>query len=135
MSIETEPVWATEVEPPAIRALGNAVALALQLPADAIGIKGNAVHFYGYHRSRHWILTSAYSSDGADDYSIQTARDKGGDPNWLCALDITPGDGELMITLSERLDAALRAGKLPKVREFFGNVDGNKVVDGYAPKS
>ena len=128
----SEPVWLAETVPASIAAVGAAVRSAWQLPVDAIGAKGDANHRYGYHRSRRWVLHSPYSRYGSGDYSVTHAEDRaGGDDNWVCALDVTPGRADLMIAACKRIDAALRAGALPNVREFFGNVDGNQVVDGW----
>ncbi|AVT36383.1 hypothetical protein C6W10_07745 [Plantactinospora sp. BB1] len=49
----------------------------------------------------------------------------------VAGVDFTPGSAGQMVAQCKRLYAALRAGQLEEVREFYGNVDGDKVVDGW----
>jgi hypothetical protein len=123
--------WSDEFAPPSLAALGQGVRAALGLTATAIGIKGDQFHLSGYHRSRRWILTDPASEDGSGDYSVTHPLDQGGDQNWLAGLDITPKSVEQMIAVSMRLDAAMRADLLPNVREFYGNTNGDRIVDGW----
>jgi hypothetical protein len=132
VGITDDPLWRAEFVPPTLEALAVAIRKAWGLGADAVGSKGDTHHTSGYHRSRNWVLGSRYSAKGASDYSVRYATDsQGGDGNWICALDVTPGDSARMIAACKRLDAALRAGQLPNVREFYGNTNGDQVVDGW----
>ena len=131
-AITADPLWIAEKVPESIVAAGAAVRAAWGLPAAAVGAKGDTAHRSGYHRSRAWVLGSSFSANGTGDYSVRYAPDKtGGDDDWVCALDITPGSVERMIAASKRLDTALRAEMLPTVREFYGNINGDKIVDGW----
>lgn len=129
--MQVESYWRAEYMPPAIITLAEGVRAHLGLGAEYIGSKGNADHTYGYHRSRAWILGSRFSDYGGGDYSVQSVEDQAGDANWLCALDINPGSVDALIAMCKRLDAAVRAGRLPQLREWYGNVDGDQIVDGF----
>jgi len=130
--LRAESWWLREYEPPQLSALNQALRAHFGVGADRIGSKGDNNHLRGYHRSREWILNSAFSAYGADDYSIRQALDKAGDPRWLSAIDFqTAGGVPELITVCRRLDAAVRADRLPQLREWYGNVDGDKVVDGW----
>jgi hypothetical protein len=50
---------------------------------------------------------------------------------YIAGFDFTSGSVEDMIAQSKRVLAAMKAGRLNEVREFYGNVDGNQVVDGW----
>jgi hypothetical protein len=68
---------------------------------------------------------------GTRDYSVQNELDKGGDARWYAAMDATPSSVTTLIDMCKRLDAAMRADTLSQVREWYGNVDGDQVVDGW----
>lgn len=114
-------------EPKAIRALWDAIHEGLPA-AQLSGIVGNPeTHFYGYHRSRDFDITSG--SQGSDDYSVVLEQDKKGAGDCASALDVTL-PANLMKEVSQRL---LDAGKaedprLHAMREFFGTIDGVKVI-------
>lgn len=129
--LQAEVWWQREYQPPSLAALCEQLRQHFGVDAAALGSKGDNSHLYGYHRSRAWILSSAFSAYGDGDYSVQAAADQQGDPNWLCAVDFTPGDADTMISVCQRLDAAAKAGKTPQLREWYGNVDGDQVVDGW----
>lgn len=129
--LQQEPAWNAEYAPPNLQAFYTGLRTYLGVGTNAVGGKGDNKHLRGYHRSRRWILESRYSAYGRDDYSITNALDKGGDPNWLAALDATPKTTATLVAMCQRLDAAMRADTLPQVREWYGNVDGNQVVDGW----
>lgn len=131
LQLQAEPAWGAEHAPPNLEALYVGIRAFLGRGADAVGGKGDANHLRGYHRSRAWILNSRFSAYRGNDYSVQLALDKGGDPNWLSAMDATPYKVETLIAMCKRLDAAMRADTLPQVREWYGNVNGDKVVDGW----
>lgn len=118
--------WDDEYTPPALRTLADSVRQYFGLPWAAIGLKGDESHTYGYHRSRRWIMEDG---QGSDDYSVQLAKDQGGDANWICALD-TSLDPDRMHTTTARLMDALKAKdpRVASVREVFGTLDSRNVT-------
>lgn len=129
--LEAEVWWGREYAPPRLEALYQGVRAYLRRGPDAVGGKGDNAHLRGYHRSREWILNSRWSLYGSQDYSVVQALDRGGDPRWLSAMDATPRDTETLIAMCQRLDRAVRADELPQVREWYGNLNGDIVVDGW----
>lgn len=89
------------------------------------GSKGDNNHLRGRHRSRSWTRYSGFCTSRA--YGDSDTRDKTGSGNWLRATDIGITGAELRAA-SARLDAAVRAGRLPAVAEWFGTIDGRTVV-------
>jgi hypothetical protein len=137
MLSEQDPYYRAEVVPASIEALGSTLRTALALPVDTFGAKGNRTHYYGFHRSRNWILGSPDSSRGAIDYSIQGARGQGGNGNWIAAFDLTPGGawgstGNLRAVreITQRVYDAARANdpRLANLREFAGSIEPGKVI-------
>src|SRR5262245_25402221 len=132
----TDPYYRREVVPASLHAIGAPLCAAYGVGADSFGDKGNLSHFYGYHRSRDFILHSPSSSRGKDDYSIQLGADKGGDDYWVSAFDFTPGvwgtadNRAKMQTLTLRLLNAsrVRDPRVAELREFAGTLDGKSVV-------
>lgn len=118
--------WDDEYTPANLRALADSVRQYFGLGWDAIGLKGDESHTYGYHRSRIWINQDG---DGRDDYSNQLAKDLSGDGNWIAALDVSLNP-ELMKTTTARLINALKArdSRMASVREVFGTLDGRNVT-------
>lgn len=132
MALSTERWWIREIEPPNLAALTEDLRTHYGVTRSLIGCKGDENHLRGYHRSREWILNSEYSRDGASDYSVTSALDKTGDARWLSAMDFqTKGGVPELIEVCKRLDAAVKADRLPQIREWYGNADGDKVVDGW----
>ena len=131
LQLQAEVWWGREYQPPTLAALCDGLRSHFAVGPEAIGSKGDNNHLYGYHRSRAWILNSGYSAYGTGDYSVQAAADRQGDSDWLCAVDINPGSVDKLIAMCQRLDAAVRAGRCPQLREWYGNVDGDQVVDGW----
>lgn len=129
--LRAEPWWGREFAPPNLEALYVGVRLFLGRGPEAVGGKGDNQHLRGYHRSREWVLNSRYSLYGKADYSVQHPRDLAGDGRWYCAMDATPFKVETLIGMCQRLDKAVRAGELPQIREWYGNIDGNQIVDGW----
>jgi hypothetical protein len=138
--LEAEQWWARELVPVSIAGVGEALRRAYDLPADAIGVKGDRVHLSGGHRSPEWIVNSRYSTRGTGDGSLlchDGAWLVPGHPLWdgakrnLRALDVTLGSVARMVEVCKRCDLALRENRLPAVRRFWGNVDGDQVVDGF----
>lgn len=128
--LEGEAVYRDEVVPIQLAYLIRNLRNHWDLSRDAIGAKGNNLHLRGYHRSRAWILRSRFATNRQ--YSIAETADNshGGDSDWICAIDIQVRES-VLIGMCARLDAAVRAGKLEKVAEWYGNKDGDKRVDGY----
>jgi hypothetical protein len=124
-------VWfGREFQPPTLEALCEQLREFFGVGAIAIGSKGDNNHVYGYHRSRAWILNSKYCTNRNYSVSETEGNRIGGNPNWLCAIDMTlPADQ--LIPMCQRLDAAVRSGQLEKVTEWYGNDDGDNRVDGY----
>lgn len=124
-----EQAWRDEFAAPALVAL--AAALHGRYPAAEIGIRGDNDHLRGYHRSRRWIKESAFCTNRT--YSVsRTAGDvSGGNSNWACALDFGGIPQAELHAVCKRLDAAVRAGRLEKITEWYGNFGGDDRVDGY----
>jgi len=129
--LRAESWWNQEYQPASLAAFCERLRAHFGVAANALGSKGDEFHLSGYHRSRAWIVNSRWSSYGWGDYSVQDAADQGGDENWLCAVDFTPGDAATMIAVSQRLAAAVQVGRCPQLREWYGNVDGDQWVDGW----
>lgn len=119
--------WSDEYAPPNLVTLGSQVRSAFGLAANAIGIKGDDSHDYGYHRSRRWINEAG---QGGGDYSNQLVLDtSGGDSNWLAALDVSLDPARMKQTTG-RLINAMKAKdpRVAQVREVFGTLDGVSVA-------
>jgi len=128
--LQTEVWWTREYQPPSVAELCRRLREHYKVSSVAIGSKGDNNHLYGYHRSRAWVLNSGYCTNRSYSVSETAGNRAGGDPNWLCAVDMTIPGPEL-IAACQRLDAAVRAGLLEKVTEWYGNDDGDSRVDGY----
>lgn len=130
VAMTSERYWLAEYQPPSLVALCDRLAEALGVSRNAVGSKGDVNHLYGYHRSAAWVRHSAFSIDRS--YSVtETAGNRNpGDENWLCAIDVTL-PLEQLLQVCQRLDAAVRSGRLEKVVEWYGNLNGDQRVDGY----
>ncbi len=128
MPVTTDPYYLAEEVPTNLRALGVRLREHFKVPAINIGFKGDTAHLRGYHRSRAFLLNSPYATNRG--YSVVEAGNGGGDPDWVSAIDISLPDRDLL-PMCKRLDAAVRAGKLEKVSEWYGNLGGDTRVDGY----
>ncbi|HZN76036.1 MAG TPA: hypothetical protein VFC00_30765 [Micromonosporaceae bacterium] len=127
--LDNEAAWRDEYEPPALKVL--AAGLRAHWPGCGVWIRGDNDHLRGYHRSRRWIKESIYCTDRSYSVSRTTGDRSGGDPNWACALDLgNLSQAELMATC-RRLDEAVRAGRLEKITEWYGNLGGDTRVDGW----
>lgn len=127
--LDNEAAWRAEFAAPALQELGDR--LRLHWPGAEIGIRGNNVHLRGYHRSRRWIKESRFCENHS--YSVsRTPGDKtGGDSNWACAMDFGGISQSELHAVCKRLDAAVRAGRLEKITEWYGNFGGDDRVDGW----
>jgi len=126
--LTAEPWWNREIVTDELSWLGDELCRRTGRPADAAGDKGNTVHLRGSHRSQEWIKNSAYCTDRS--YTVQSGL-TAEQLRHVAGFDFTPGSAEAMIAQCKRLMAALKSGQLEEVREFYGNVDGDQVVDGW----
>lgn len=128
--LQSESWWWAETIPSGLASLRMKLLSHYGLSGGAIGIRGDVNHLRGYHRSRAWILNSRYCKNRT--YSVsRTAGDRaGGDPNWVCGMDISL-DTRRLLTLCKNLDAGVRSGRFEKITEWYGNIDGDTRVDGY----
>jgi hypothetical protein len=101
---------------------------ALGVPQANVGAKGDNLHLNGGHRSQRWILTSKWCTNRT--YTVW-----GGLPAHLMdalgAVDITPKSREQMLLISQRVDAAMRAGLIDEVVAYYGNTNNDTRVDGW----
>lgn len=133
--LRAEPWWNQEVRPPTLAGLGQALQQHYGVGPTAVGIKGDIRHLSGGHRSPEWIRRSRYSTSGSGDGSLLQSNRivVGADDRNLRALDITPGawgtaeNRRRMVAATVSLDAAVKAGRVPQVRRFWGTRDGTTV--------
>lgn len=126
--LQAETWWGREIVTPELAGLGAELCRRTSRPADAAGTKGNNLHLRGSHRSQEWILNSRYCTSRT--YTVQSGL-TGEQARHVAGFDFTPGSAAAMLVQCQRLMAALRAGVLEEVREFYGNVDGDLIVDGW----
>jgi hypothetical protein len=127
--ITDDRAYQAEIIPDSLRALGDQLATFFNVSPYHVGMKGDANHRGGYHRSRRFLTTSPYARDRH--YSVtDSLGNSQGDPDWVCALDISLPAG-LLIPMCARLDRAVRTGRFEKIAEWYGNDDGDNRVDGY----
>lgn len=130
VQLQQEIWWRNEFTPPTLQLLISKLRHFFQVADVNIGAKGDENHLRGYHRSRNWILNSAYCTNTTYSVSETPGNRSGGNGDWLCAIDITV-PRERLIPMCQRLDEAVRSGTLEKVTEWYGNDDGDNRVDGY----
>jgi hypothetical protein len=130
--LKREPWWDAEKQPATIKTLCDRIRARYGLAANAVGSKGDNApgHMRGYHRSRAWLLNSIYCTNRLYSVVETEGNRSGGDDDWLAATDFTLPDS-ILLPMCRRLDAAVRAGRLEKITEWYGNVDGDTRVDGY----
>lgn len=126
--LQAEPWWSREIYTDAMRWLAGALTKHFGTPAVNAGCKGDNQHLNGGHRSQEWILNSRYCTSRS--YTVEGGL-TGEQPRYLSALDYTPATREVMLQISQRLDAATRAGHLEEVVEWFGNTNNDQRVDGW----
>ncbi|MFC6015370.1 hypothetical protein ACFP2T_04050 [Plantactinospora solaniradicis] len=126
--LQAESWWSREILTPELDWLGDELCRRTKRPRGAFGNKGDSNHLRGAHRSQEWILKSRYATSRT--YTVQSGL-TAVQQRHLAGVDFTPGSTSQMIAQCKRIYAAMRAGQLEEVREFYGNVDGNKVVDGW----
>lgn len=128
--LETEEVYRDETIPVELAYLVRNIRNHYGLTGGAVGARGDNNHLSGYHRSRNWILGSKFATRRGYSVTDSPLNRRGGNGDWICAIDISVPD-RILLPMCKRLDAAVRAGKLEKVAEWYGNKDGDKRVDGY----
>lgn len=128
MMMQRDVAFVAETIPPNLQKLIEGLRDAFHVPAENIGAKGDLDHRRGYHRSRRFLLRSPFSV--SQYYSVIEPGNLKGDEDWICAIDISLPEPQLIATC-KRLDQAVRAGKLEKVAEWYGNTNGDNHVDGF----
>ncbi|MGX7669498.1 hypothetical protein [Plantactinospora sp. DSM 117369] len=126
--LQAEAWWGREIITPELDWLGDELCRRTKRPRGAFGTKGDHNHLRGAHRSQEWIRKSRYCTSRT--YTVQSGL-TAVQQRHIAGVDFTPGSAGQMVAQCKRLYAALRAGHLEEVREFYGNVDGDKVVDGW----
>lgn len=126
--LQAEPWWGREIVTDEARWFQHEICRRTGRPLDAFGCKGNTAHLNGGHRSQEWILHSRYCTSRT--YTVQQGL-TGEQARYNSAIDFTPGGTHAMIVQCNRLYNAMRAGELEEVREFYGNINGDKIVDGF----
>lgn len=127
--LDDEASWRAELAAPALVDL--AAALQDHWPAAEVGIRGDNGHLNGYHRSRRWIKESQFCTNRTYSVSRTSGDVSGGNSNWACAIDFGGIPQAELHAVCKRLDAAVRAGRLEKVTEWYGNFGGDDRVDGW----
>lgn len=126
--LRSEPWWNREIVTDEARWFQHELCRRTGRPLDAFGCKGNTAHLNGGHRSQEWILHSRYCTSRT--YTVQSGL-TAEQARYNSAIDFTPGSTRAMIEQCNRIYAAMRAGQLEEVREFYGNINGDKIVDGF----
>ena len=126
--LQAESWWGREVVTPEMDWLGDELCRRTKRPRGAAGTKGDNAHLKGSHRSQEWILKSRYCTSRT--YTVQSGLTSA-QARHVAGFDFTPGSDSQMIAQCKRIYAAMRAGQLDEVREFYGNVNGDRVVDGW----
>lgn len=125
--LESEPWWGREITTSPMTGLGLSLRAAYGTGAASYGMKGNNKHLSGSHRSQEWIKNSAYCSNRS--YTVQSGLTTE-QARYIAGFDFTPGawgtadNRQKMIVLTRRLTDAMKAGRLPQLRQVFGTLDG-----------
>lgn len=122
--LRAEPAWRAEVVTDELWSLIDGLCAHFGVTRAATGAKGDRFHLSGGHRSQRWILASVYCTNRT--YTVEP----GLSPSLvdcLSAFDITL-PREHMLTISRNADRATRAGELEELVEWYGTVDGERVV-------
>lgn len=128
--LRSEVWWDREFQPPTLAKLCSDLRAFYKVSAMNIGSKGNNLHLRGYHRSYAWLKNSRYCTNRSYSTTETSGNRRPANGNHLCAVDITIPATKL-IPMCRRLDIAVRAGRLEKITEWYGNDDGDNRVDGY----
>ena len=131
LAVDEEPWWLAETVPPHLHALIVGLRAHFKAGPNDIGAKGDTNHLRGYHRSRAWVKNSPYCTNRTYSVTETPGNRSGGNANWLCAIDVGGMAQVELLAMCQRLDVAVRAGRLEKVTEWYGNLGGDDRVDGY----
>lgn len=123
--LDNEVWWTREFEPAALARFNSRLRAHYGLTRSQCGSKGDNRHLRGRHRSVNWIRFSSYCTNRT--YAATDARDRRGSPDALRATDLGLS-GPALWAVCRRVDAAVRAGRLPQLAEWFGTFDGKTVV-------
>jgi hypothetical protein len=126
--LQAETWWGREIIPDPLRGLGARLCTAYGRPITAYGTKGDNLHLSGSHRSQEWIVNSRYCRNRT--YTVQSGL-TATQARHIAGFDFNPGSTARMIEICTRLDKAVRAGRLEQVLAWYGNDDGDNIVDGY----
>jgi hypothetical protein len=126
--LQVETWWGREIIPDPLRELGARLCTAYGRPITAYGTKGDNLHLSGSHRSQEWIVNSRYCRNRT--YTVQSGLTTT-QVRHIAGFDFNPGSTSRMIEICTRLDKAVRAGRLEQVLAWYGNDDGDNIVDGY----
>jgi hypothetical protein len=126
--MRADPYYRNEVVPQALLNARARIATGLRLPLMRIGTKGNEVHYNGFHRSQQFVLKSPYSTNRR--YSVFNGL-SAMQSRYIAALDISPYSKEQLLWLCKNLDRATRSGQCEVIVAWYGNVNGDRRVDGY----
>lgn len=130
--LRAEVWWGREIVPANLLHLVRSVCDHFQLPRSRGGTVGNEKHLRGRHRSIEWSLNSKFCTRRS--YGTKSQRDLRGNHRHIRAMDVTwildmsnaaqvaKAKAEF-VPLCRRLDAAVRAGRLPSVAEWWGTFD------------
>lgn len=135
VELAQESWYVAEYEPAPLAAFNAKLRAFFGHSKSQTGSKGDNKHLKGRHRSRNWDLYSRYCTNRS--YATTDPRDIRGPGDALRATDVGI-QGTALYAASIRLDAAVRAGKLPGIAEWFGTKDGQSVVgwfEGHASTS
>lgn len=128
VQLQAESVWRSEVVTPELDFLGDELCRRTGRPRVAAGTKGDQYHLNGSHRSQRWIKKSQFCTNRS--YTVQSGLTEV-QLDYVAGFDFTPGSTAAMITQCKRIYNAMRAGQLNEIREFYGNVNGDRIVDGW----
>lgn len=129
--LEAEPWWDREIVTSPMVGLGLQLRNAYNTGPASVGVKGNAAHLSGGHRSQEWLKRSAY----CENRTYATQSNLTGTQLLVCsALDFTPGawgtadNRAKMRVLTKRTIDAMKAGRCDELLEVFGTLDGKTVT-------
>lgn len=128
--LEQEIWWGLEETPDSLRELAVSLRIHFSVGPDDIGSKGDNNHLRGYHRSRAWIQNSNWCTNRSYSVSRTPGDRAGGNSNWVTGMDVGGMSPSELHAMCRRVDAAIRAGHLEKITEWYGTFDG-VTVTGY----
>jgi hypothetical protein len=126
--LEREAAWYDEYTTAAMKEFTRTMTVAFA--GTQVWTKGDNSpgHMRGAHRSRRWIKTSQHCTNRT--YTVTAPDDLLGDQNAIAGADWA-APRAVLIPACQRLDAAVRAGQFEEISEWYGNLGGDHVVDGW----